>query len=219
MEPCKIDAKLLVCDFDGTLVDSERDIIECVKNAFKTCGLRPKPAHEIRPSIGKGGRFLIEDLMKGEPRHAVDYVYKTFSNIYLQHAFDKTLPFDGVKETLEKLRGRLKIAVVSNKSSILVNEAVERFGLKETISRVIAAEDQKIMKPAPETLLGLLDELKIKKDECLVVGDMIYDIQFGKNAGVKTCAALYGIGKKEELLALDPDFTINSFPGILRILS
>jgi phosphoglycolate phosphatase-like HAD superfamily hydrolase len=42
----------------------------------------------------------------------------------------------------------------------------------------------------------------------MMVGDLVLDIQAGKNAGILTCGTTYGFGRKEDLLAAGPDFMI-----------
>jgi phosphoglycolate phosphatase-like HAD superfamily hydrolase len=64
------------------------------------------------------------------------------------------------------------------------------------------------MKPDPRLLLPLLDRFESARDETLVVGDGINDILLARNTGVRSCAFLNGLGKREDLLLLQPDFVI-----------
>lgn len=62
----------------------------------------------------------------------------------------------------------------------------------------------------------VLDELGGTPEESIVVGDMIYDVEMGKNAGTKTCGVTYGNGTREQLS--EADYVIDDFAELLNIL-
>lgn len=57
---------------------------------------------------------------------------------------------------------------------------------------VVTAEQVARKKPAPDMVKKILLETQTQSCQALLVGDTVYDIQMGKNAGVKTCAVTYG---------------------------
>ena len=52
----------------------------------------------------------------------------------------------------------------------------------------------------------------------LCIGDTIFDIQMGRNAGAKTCGVTYGNGKREDLEAAHADYIIDNFAEIEQCL-
>src|SRR5438874_2624275 len=68
-----------------------------------------------------------------------------------------------------------------------------------------------------EPILKALEFLKVKPDEAIMVGDTKADIMAGKNAGVKTVAALYGFGG-EALRRLAPDYSITDLIELIKDL-
>ena len=53
-------------------------------------------------------------------------------------------------------------------------------------------------------------------DDVLMVGDTVFDIDMGINAGVKTCGVTYGNGKEDELQSAD--YIISDFQQLLDIV-
>ena len=89
-------------------------------------------------------------------------------------------------------------------------------GLSNYISYVVSAQDVKNAKPAPDMVEVVLSHTEENLDEVLMVGDTVFDIDMGTNAGVKTCGVTYGNGKEEELQSAD--YLINDFKELLDIV-
>ena len=51
-----------------------------------------------------------------------------------------------------------------------------------------------------------------------MVGDTMMDVRASKNAGCYSIAVTYGIGKKEDLEAENPDLIIDDFKQILSLI-
>jgi phosphoglycolate phosphatase len=62
------------------------------------------------------------------------------------------------------------------------------------------------LKPHPEMLLNVLDEVKVRKDRSVMVGDGINDVLAARAAGIPVCAVGYGLGDLERLKKGEPDF-------------
>ena len=87
----------------------------------------------------------------------------------------------------------------------------------DCISCIVAGNDVEKVKPAPDMVLKIMEETKGKPEDTLVVGDMIYDIEMGRNAGARTCAVTYGNGTYDELSTAD--YIIDDFAALLDIIS
>ena len=70
-------------------------------------------------------------------------------------------------------------------------------------------------KPNPEAVLKTLEAHGIPADEAIVVGDTVFDIDMGRNAGVKTCGVTYGNGSRESLS--NADWLIDDFGKLLEL--
>ncbi len=74
------------------------------------------------------------------------------------------------------------------------------------------------IKPAPDQLLKICNEVNVKPENTLMVGDTELDILCGQNASAKTCAVSYGFRKIEDLTIHNPDFLVDDLNEILDII-
>jgi phosphoglycolate phosphatase len=73
------------------------------------------------------------------------------------------------------------------------------------------------MKPDPRLLAPLFEAFKAGPAETLIIGDGVNDILLARNTGARSCAFLNGLGKREDLLSLRPDFTIERMIDLKEI--
>jgi HAD superfamily hydrolase (TIGR01549 family) len=124
-------------------------------------------------------------------------------------------PYPGVVDTLEELKRQgFKLGVVSDgvrlKAWMRLNEA----GLDRYFDAVVTYDDTGKRKPAKEPFLLICDQLDLKPEECLMLGDWPErDVQGGRLAGMKTCLAKYG-----QIQQAKADYQIESFSKLLTIV-
>lgn len=93
---------------------------------------------------------------------------------------------------------------------------VEQMRLQQAISTIVAADDVSRVKPDPEMALKALAQIGGESQDTIVVGDMIFDIQMGKSAHMKTCAVTYGNGTSDQFASAD--YVIDDFKLLLPIV-
>ncbi len=209
--------RLLVFDFDGTLADSESSIMEALRLAAQDLGVPEIDRARAKRSIGLPLRQTIEmgmGLGSDKVPEAVDLYRKHYNDV----AFGTTTLFPGVKETLNLLRQDYTLAVASSKSRQGLEAMMKHLGIYELFSVIAGAQDVQQGKPAPDMVLLALERLDIPAQNCLVVGDTVYDIEMGRRARTDTCGVTYGNNSADELRRLEPTFLIDSFPRVLSCL-
>lgn len=216
--------RLLICDLDGTLVDSFRDIATSCNLLLASIGAQPLPDAEIRPCIGRGVEFLVNGILSAAghtPSDAVPLLAR-YREMYREHALDATQLYPGVRETLNVLSGsaapNLRLAVVSNKPELATREILEAFGIADHFHLIAGGDSFGEMKPSPVPLQKVMESMGVNAGECAIIGDSVYDLQAGQAAGIHTIAALYGFQAAEKLKALKPDHTVSAFEEILPII-
>lgn len=209
------DIKLIIFDLDGTLVDSSRDITNALNHALEPYGFKKLTVEDTIKMVGEGLTRLVEKIL-GENNAAIkDAVLDRFINYYAEHLTDYTMPYPGIKETLDKL-GRYKKAVISNKRELLSKKLLEQLNLLRFFDIVIGSDSVSERKPSAIPVKKVLEILKIKPEEAVIVGDSNFDIIAGKNAGVKVIAVTYGYRSKESLK--DAVFFIDRIDQLLPLL-
>lgn len=194
--------KAFVFDLDGTLLDTLDDLTDAVNAAMQAVGLPLRTRAEVCSFVGNGIAKLIERAV-GERADKAQEALVFFKEYYALHCADKTQPYEGIIPLLQALKDRgLKRAVVSNKADFAVKALAKRyFGglLEEAVGENESAGIRK--KPAPDSLLSVMEQLGVKKEETLYIGDSEVDIQTAKNAGVDCACVTWGFRDKAFLQA------------------
>ncbi|MFZ1730236.1 MAG: HAD-IA family hydrolase [Bacteroidota bacterium] len=216
--------RLLICDLDGTLVDSFRDIAASCNLLLASIGAQPLPDAEIRPCIGRGVEFLVSGILSAAGHTPSDAgpLLVRYRAIYREHALDATQLYPGVRETLNVLSDSaaldFRLAVVSNKPELATREILEAFGIADHFHLIAGGDTFEEMKPSPVPLKKVMESMGVNAGECAIIGDSVYDLEAGKAAGMYTIAALYGFQSAEKLKALEPDQAVSAFGEILQII-
>jgi phosphoglycolate phosphatase len=196
--------ELIVFDWDGTLMDSEARIVACIQAAFSDVGATP-PSYEVsRSIIGLG----LTEAMRVLYPEGGDAQRESLATRYRWHFLNANQTpsplFAGVRELLDWLRAEnYFLAVATGKSRRGLNVALDDTGLGEVFHATRCA-DEAFSKPHPEMLLQIMQELGVKGEHTLMVGDTEYDMQMAKNAGAKALAACYGVHERDRLLEHRP---------------
>lgn len=207
---------LLIFDLDGTLVDSGKDITEALNFAFQPHGFPQLTVEQTVSLVGEGLTRLVEKLLGKEHEAIKPGVLDRFIRHYSAHLADYTVPYPGVRETLELLSGYKK-AVVSNKREDLSLRLLERLDLARYFDAILGSDSVGEKKPSPKPLLRVLEMLSSGHEEAVVVGDSTYDIDAGKAAGIRTIAVSYGF--RDKSLLGGADCMIDSFADLVTAIA
>ncbi len=194
--------KLVMFDLDGTLVDSSVDITNALNYATEPYGLERLTVEKTISLVGEGLTRLVEKILGKDNAEIMPDVLERFLHHYSKHLTDFTLPYPGVRETLESLSGYRK-AVISNKRESLSRRLLEDLGLLKYFNIILGSDSVEERKPSPKPILHILSTLSFKSGEAVMVGDSNYDIEAGKAAGVRTVAVSYGYRNRSLLKAAD----------------
>jgi phosphoglycolate phosphatase len=185
--------KLIIFDLDGTLVDSLKDITASLNWAI--CPKQFLSTFQVSKIIGEGAEELVRKAMTMSELSYDKRFLDEYLKIYSEHMYDNTKLYPGVFRAIAPLLKYHKMAVISNKSRDLAARVLHHFNLWMSIDIVLGGDSLPEKKPSPMPCLHILDKLKVKPEEAVLVGDTEADIKCGKAAGVKTVAAIYGYGK------------------------
>jgi phosphoglycolate phosphatase len=182
---------LLVFDWDGTLADSTRLIVDCLRAASADAGLEVPSHAAVSGIIGLGLNEAVLALF-GELNTA-QYQQLTARYRFHYHTRDNETPlFDGVAETLAELESQgFLLAVATGKGRNSLNQSLTRSGLAQYF-HATRCVDECASKPNPQMLLELMDELDTQPEHTLMIGDTSFDLQMAQNANVASLAVSYG---------------------------
>ena len=196
--------RLLVFDWDGTLMDSIGPIVACAHAMMEELGLEPVADEAIRATIGLGLRETMNAL---HPDHD-EALFARMLDSYRDHwhATYRDVPvlFPGVGEALDRLAARgYLLAVATGKSRRGLDHALEQTGLAP-LFHATRTVDEAFSKPHPKMLLDILEELGVQAGAAAMIGDTTHDLQMARSAGTAAIAVCNGSQGRSELAAVAP---------------
>jgi phosphoglycolate phosphatase len=196
--------RLAVFDCDGTLVDSQANILRAMHSSFARLGLPDPDPHAVRRVVGLSLVEAMQALLPDAdaPLHgrlAEDYKH-AFQRLRADNRLDPEPLFDGVAELLASLSadGWL-LAVATGKSDRGLKLCLEHHGIAHHFVSLQTA-DRHPSKPHPSMLLRCLDDAGVAADRAFIIGDTVFDIGMGVAAGVRALGVDWGYHEAEELV-------------------
>ncbi len=194
--------KAVLYDMDGTVLDTLADLTDAVNVSLRRFGLPEQPAMHVRDVLGNGARRLIMGcLPENTDERTADAVLEFYKPYYDAHCREKTAPYPGITELMQRLRDAgVKQAVVSNKPDGAVKELAELFfgGLIES---AVGESETVRLKPCPDAVLAAAKLMGVSKDECVYVGDSEVDIETARRAGMDCISVAWGFRDEDMLRA------------------
>ncbi|MCI8630826.1 MAG: HAD-IA family hydrolase [Firmicutes bacterium] len=211
--------KAVLFDFDGTIFDTNKLILESWQEVFRIKG-GSRTEEEILATFGEPLVTSMEKWFPGQSEECIN-IYRNYQKDIF---FEKIELYEGMDELIKKLKtlGIFNAIVTSRLTSSTVN-TLEKYDLARYFDVIVTCDDTQRHKPDPEPALLALEKLGISAEEAIMIGDSKFDIRCAHNAGIK--AALVGwseaasAGEIPENGQDAPDFVINSAEELLEILA
>ena len=135
-----------------------------------------------------------------------DKTLAIFTAYYLEHIADFTKPYDGIAEVIKTLKSKgCKVAVVSNKADEAAKKVVADF-FGDIFDLVVGKMDCFPSKPAPDSVLYVIETLGADKAKCVYSGDSEVDVQTAHNAGLPCVGVTWGNRDVSELIAAGAEY-------------
>jgi len=193
----QVDVRFIVFDWDGTLMDSEAQIVSCLHAAIADLQLEPMADDTVKNIIGLGLREAIDTLVPG--RDAA--FHQAFVQQYRKHWFrsESSSLFAGVRATLDICRQHnLLLGVATGKARRGLQRVLAETGLESCFDATRCA-DETLSKPHPQMLLELMEELNVSPEQTIMVGDTEYDMEMATSAGTRKVAVSSGVHAEARL--------------------
>ena len=220
--------KAVLFDLDNTLIDFfrfKRNSCDAAIDAMISAGLKinkkraTKILFELYDKYGiEYPRIFQKFLMKINRK--IDYKILTYGIMaYRKMKENFMTPYPGTIETLKKLKKKYKLAIISDAPGINAWMRLIAMNIDSYFDVVLTKSDIKAQKPSSKIFMKVISLLKVKPNECIMVGDRIErDISGAKALGIKTVFKRYGHLQKE---CSGADFEIkriNELPKIIKKL-
>ena len=210
--------KLVVFDWDGTLMDSVPRIVSAMQETARMLSLPIPSRSDVQEIIGISLEPAIERLFG---RVDAD-THQSFLAVYREEYVERTQTpsplFAGALTLLQQLQqDALKLAVATGKA----RRGLDRVLLETQTGGFFAAtrcSDESEGKPSPRMLHELMTELEVDAHETVLIGDSNHDMQMASNAGVKAVGVSFGTHARERLIEHGAVTVIDDLMGLPTVL-
>ncbi len=194
--------RAVIFDLDGTLIDSDPDILAALNRVLVAHGLLALSRAEIRPMIGDGAKVLVERAFVARGGVAKPAHVAAFLEDYSANSVVNTVPYPGIVEALETLHAaQHPLGVCTNKPENAARHVLEKLGLDRFFKVVTGGDTTLYRKPDPRHLSATLEAMGT--ENAVMIGDHINDISAAKGLGVPSIFVTWGYGKAQGSHAVD----------------
>jgi len=209
------DLRLVIFDVDGTLIDSQVEIVAAMQIAFDGAGVEMPPRDSILSIVGLSLAEAFVQLCPDTPddkRTAMVEGYKSAFQKLRGDNREMGPLFPGAQAALDVLRGQDEtlLAIATGKSRRGLDKVLERHGLTGTFHSE-QVSDHHPSKPNPSMILTALNETGVAPDRAVMLGDTTFDMDMARAAGVRTIGVSWGY---HDAALLRPDIMIDHFDAL-----
>lgn len=208
--------KMVVFDWDGTLMDSAAKIVNCFRSAARDVGACVPTPEAVRGIIGLGLDESLAALFPGAEAEQQQLLMQSYREHFLERDRTRMALFPGVEAGLAALKeDDFLLAIATGKARRGLERALDETAVRHLFatSRCV---DEALSKPHPRMLRDILDETGIAAREALMVGDTTFDLQMAAAADMDALAVSYGAHPVEPLLAENPRDCLDEFGEVVQ---
>jgi len=202
--------KLVIFDWDGTLMDSVERIVSSMQSAAKTVGLVIPSNDAAKQIIGLSLTTALKELFLDITEEQIQAMLVQYKYQYLEGDNTPTPLFDNAVSLLEELSNNNKLlAVATGKGREGLNRVLN---VSDTASffHTTRCAGEMPSKPNPEMLLSILTELEIAPQEAIMIGDTSHDLKMAQNAGIDSIGVTFGVHDRQVLEQYNPIAVVDS---------
>ncbi len=211
------DVKVVIFDWDGTVMDSVAKIVNSVQLAAERLALPVPTAHAAKQIIGLSLDPAFKTLFPQSSAAERELLAEHYKDIYSNVDRTPTPLFAGADHVFTTLRQRgYQLAVATGKARRGLDRmfAETKTGHHFVTSR---CSDEAQSKPHPQMLEHILAELQLTPAQAVMVGDSRYDLMMAHSIGMHRIGVTHGVHGHPEFAPFAPHAVINSLGALLDI--
>src|SRR3989344_1910045 len=209
--------KAILFDLDGTLIDSLPWHVRAFHEILEERNIRIK-REKLQAYMGKPTQIIFKELKN---KHIIKENLKKLREDRRYHYFSlvgkRNLLFPNTIQILKKLKKEYKIGLVTSSSSLIYKHSAPK-ELQNLFETTITIDNVKHGKPHPEPLLKAAKDLSLKLNECIYIGDAIFDMQAAKKAEMLAIGITTGYTSSKNLKKAGADKVIKNLKEISKII-
>ncbi|VAW62739.1 Phosphoglycolate phosphatase, partial [hydrothermal vent metagenome] len=196
-----------------------------VDEMLKALDMPVRGEARVRHWVGNGverlvRRALINEL-DGEPQEALfEKAMPIFNELYAVNTSVRSCLYKGVKEAMDFLQSaNVKIGCVTNKAAAFTLPILKDLGLADYFEIVICGDTLARKKPDPLPLIHAAEQLGVKPQKSLMLGDSMSDVKAARAAGFSIICMSYGYNHGVDIQDSNPDAVVDSMDEIKNLIN
>ncbi len=209
--------KLIVFDWDGTLMDSIERIVSSMQQAANECGLAVPCDQTTKAIIGLGLSEAISVLFPKRTWVQESQLITEYKRQYRELNTTPSPLFEYADTLLDALKADNRILAVATGKG---REGLQRVWQETNMARYFDSSicsDEAQSKPHPQMLHCLLREFDLQPEQAVMIGDSKHDLKMAANAGVDSIGVTMGVDDKHELIKYNPKAIVHSLEELQRL--
>lgn len=212
--------RYVIFDFDGAVVDTGEGILKSLQYSFEQMGREVPDMNDLKKFIGPPIHYSFTHYYDVSDEEVGDYI-KKYRERYTVTGIYECEIYDGMIALIDSLKAQgVKVGIASSKPLRLIYNVADHLGITEKFDAIVGVRMDDSNHSSKKGLILEAMELMgaADKNEVLMVGDRLYDIEGAKGAGVKSCGVLWGYGSEEEFRQYEADFIVSKACDILKLI-
>ncbi len=212
--------KGVLFDYDGTLVDTNRLILDSWQAVYKSLWGHEEDEDKILATFGEPLEYTVKRIFPDHDPEEIMGIYRGYQSQVYRERIEL---FPGMGELARELKRRgYLLGVVTARLREATIIGLEKFGLDEVMDALVVCEDTDKHKPDPEPALLCLEKLGIKPEDAVMVGDSLLDLGCARNAGMPIALVSWTIALKDKVYSLEgeekPDCIMEKAEDLLSFI-
>ena len=213
-----MNVKVVIFDWDGTLIDSVDHIADSLQQAATELGYPDLEREAYRDIIGLGMIEALEKLYPGLTREEIVRIREGYAGYFFQKMTTPQNVFDGMADVVADIcRSGRGCSVATGKSRKGLAKALTTSGLGHHFD-ITRCADETRSKPDPLMLEEILEFYGFQPEEAVMIGDTRYDLDMARRIGMPAIGVEWGVHTRDVLQEYDPHAVVNTVGDLRRVL-
>ena len=185
--------KLIIWDFDGTLVNTQPIIEAGMQYTINAMGLDPNIKYTWLKYEARFSKMSSIQKTFGPLAVNINQVVKTYVDFYEQ-CEQMINSFNGIPELLAELKNlNILMAIATAKRRSLLKRQLKNLKWESYFYPTITPDDVSLGKPNPESVYCCLNANNVKPKDAVMIGDSLHDLDMAQRANVASIAVHHGL--------------------------
>lgn len=210
--------KSIIWDIDGTVIDTRNAMASAYRAACEEMGLQEDNYQRIFAYVGqKSSKVFIDQFGLSGARY--DEAIERYNRAFLSRGIYEAELYPGMGALLAELKqAGCRMTVATARSNRSLFPLFEAKGLMDTFDHIACTYDSKTKVDKTALVRDCISFLKTPVEQCVMIGDRIFDIEGGKQNHTLTIGVTFGFAEEQEVLSSGADFIAHSVEELKNIL-